>query len=384
MLTTALFLVESVLLWSSVVGALLVLITYTCLQGLLTQPTRLIVCMSACIAIGYSAMWFAFRPLLTTGWLCTTLAVILHYFLLANVCWSLAISMNFYQVIVRRNRDVHLLDLWYHLLCWGVPAVFCGTVMGLGGYGSIPGSDACYITTDLLRFACFIAPSLLVICCNAILFFFIGVEIHMTLSQASGIERSGRREELRVYFTVFVSVGLTWCSLFALYLVPEQPVVIAVLRVLVALTVPSQGVLLFIAYCLKGRVLRRWAGVVGRCIPCCSRWAEGDGITAASTVAVSSASPRGYGSSPRGYGSSGGSGITTPYLRTAQYVSPRNTLPSIPHTMPPTLSIPPTPQPPSLQPPSLPVPAASPPVSPVVSPRAVYESTRDEDGSFRV
>jgi hypothetical protein len=39
--------------------------------------------------------------------------MIVHGFYVANFCWTFCIAFNFYQMIVRRNRESESLEKWY-------------------------------------------------------------------------------------------------------------------------------------------------------------------------------------------------------------------------------------------------------------------------------
>lgn len=138
-----------------------------------------------------------------------------------------------------------------------------------------------------MRLCAFFIPGLIVISANAILFFFIGREIHETLATAPKTDKRERRKELRVYLSIFISIGLTWVFGYLIYLVPQRVVqyvrallslqtLIAaqIFLVLFSLTTPLQGFLIFFAYCINAKVASKWAGLFGTCFPCCKRWEE--------------------------------------------------------------------------------------------------------------
>jgi len=54
-----------------------------------------------------------------------------------------------------------------------------------------------------------------------------------------------------------------WCS-------PCQEIFL----VLFSVFTPLQGFLIFAAYCINSKVAAKWAGLFGKCIPCCKVWEE--------------------------------------------------------------------------------------------------------------
>ena len=45
-------------------------------------------------------------------------AIVTHYFFLANFGWCFAVAFNFYQMIVRRNRESESFEKIYHGIAW--------------------------------------------------------------------------------------------------------------------------------------------------------------------------------------------------------------------------------------------------------------------------
>ncbi|ELR20263.1 Gprotein-coupled receptor (GPCR) family protein [Acanthamoeba castellanii str. Neff] len=142
--------------------------------------------------------------------------MIVHGFYVANFCWTFCIAFNFYQMIVRRNRESESLEKWYHLFSWGIPGlcVLCTTcVLDYGDTGG-----ACYVTSALYIFLFFFIPGLTIISLNAILFFFVIREIHETLASAPKTDKKDKKKEIRVYISIFISIevgelGVAWHDL---------------------------------------------------------------------------------------------------------------------------------------------------------------------------
>jgi hypothetical protein len=80
-------------------GALLTILTFTLFGELRTFPVRLIMYLCACIAAGYSAFFFTSYSFVVQTWFCWPVAMVTHYFFLANFAWCLVIAFNFYQMI---------------------------------------------------------------------------------------------------------------------------------------------------------------------------------------------------------------------------------------------------------------------------------------------
>jgi len=272
-LSSVLDIIVSVLLWLSVAGSVLTILTFTIFSDIRTYPIKLIMFLCACIGTGYSIFFFSFESYVLSSWICWPFAILVHYFFLANFGWCFCIAFNFYQMIVRRNREAEAMEKWYHAGCWGVPFVICLIVAALRYYGRL-NNVVCYIDNDYARFAAFFIPGLIIISANAILFFFIGREIHETLAGAPKTDRSERKKEFRVYLSIFISIGLTWVFGYLMFLVPRPKVLQDVFLVIFSVLTPFQGFLIFAFYCINTKVGGKWAGLFGKCFPCCRKWEQ--------------------------------------------------------------------------------------------------------------
>jgi len=195
----------------------------------------------------------------------------IHFFFVADFCWSFCVAFNFYQMIVRRNREAEQLEKWYHLVSWGIPFLLVVAVAIADKYGDIGG--VCYMNSSLTIFLAFFLPGLIIISANSVIFFFIAREIHDTLSSAPQAEnKREKKKEFRVYISIFISIGLSWIFGFLMVLFPADNIARVILLVLFSITTPLQGFLIFGSYCLNGKVFGRWAGLLSKCIPFCKQW----------------------------------------------------------------------------------------------------------------
>lgn len=270
-----------VLMILSIIGAFCVIVTFAIFSKIRTYPIKLIMYLCVCIVIGFTSFLVAFEPwLVQNEGPCIVIAIFVHYYFLANFLWTFCIAFNFYQMIVRRNREHQLLEKWYHLACWGIPCIFVIFTGAFQQYGETNGG-ACYIKSALARFICFFIPGLIIISSNAILFFFIGREIHETLStapKADGESLSQKKKEFRVYLSIFVSIGLSWIFGYLMFLLPF-PIVSDIFFILFSIFTPMQGILIFLFYLVNPKVAGMWAGLFGKVFPPCQkladRWTDG-------------------------------------------------------------------------------------------------------------
>eukprot|EP01100_Stratorugosa_tubuloviscum_P007080 TRINITY_DN2982_c1_g1_i1.p1 TRINITY_DN2982_c1_g1~~TRINITY_DN2982_c1_g1_i1.p1 ORF type:complete len:315 (-),score=121.68 TRINITY_DN2982_c1_g1_i1:206-1150(-) len=294
-------LISDVLLIISIICATCTIITFLIFGDIRTYPIKLILYLCVCIVIGFTSFVISSESFVTdNGWLCIIIAISVHGFFIANFCWTFCIAFNFYQMIVRRNRDSQKLELWYHVFSWGLPIVLCVAVGAAQKYGKIEGDpDVCYINNNWARFICFFLPGLIIIAANAVLFFFVGREIHETLSGAPKADQRDRKKEFRVYISIYVSIGLSWIFGYLMFIIPQETVQ-AIFLVLFTVFTPLQGALIFLFYCINKKVGSKWAGLFGKCIPPCADLAAKMSNSSATGSARSHGSGSSGGSSSRG------------------------------------------------------------------------------------
>lgn len=132
--------VTIILLILSILSAFLTIVTFTIRPRIRTYPIKLIMYLCVTIIIGFTSFMVAFEPWVydNTG-PCVIIAIWVHYYFLANFLWTFCIAFNFYQMIVRRNREAQKLEKFYHVASWGIPAIFCGATGIADSYGNLGG-----------------------------------------------------------------------------------------------------------------------------------------------------------------------------------------------------------------------------------------------------
>jgi len=290
------------LLILSIVGAALTILTFVVFRNIRTYAIKLIMYLCVCIVIAYIGVDIQDLDGVTQHrWLCIIVAFTTHYFLLADFCWTFCIAFNFFQMIVKKNRDYQLLEKWYHLGAWGVPAVIVLVVGLCFKYGKIPAgcsNAVCYITDENTTFGAFFVPGIIIITVNIILFFLIYREIQETLAGAPKTDQRDRRQEFRVYLSIFVSIGISWVFGYIEASVPQIEIQI-IFFIIFSFVTPAQGILIFLSQCVNAKVATKWAQLFGK-IPglgCFNTLADKIQKSTASTTASRSAQSRSANSS---------------------------------------------------------------------------------------
>jgi len=279
-LGSALDYITDVLIALSLFGCVGTIATFLLFSEMRTYPIKLILYL--CMSIFFAQLFFWLSFELYESIMCIPCAMILHYFFLASFFWTFCVAFNFYQMIVRRNRDAESLEKIYHLVSWLVPLVVVVIVVSFKSYAANKGY--CYIYGQVPIFLSFFLPGLIIVSSNGVIFFFIAREIHETLSSAPTADKKEKSKEYRVYFSIFVSLGLSWFIGFLLPFLPDNSDTEIIFLVLFSVLSPPQGFLIFLSYCVNMKVLSKWAGLVGIVIPWFKRYENMGSGSATSTT----------------------------------------------------------------------------------------------------
>jgi len=255
--------VVDVLLALSLFGCTATVLTFVIFNDLRTYPIKLIVFLCCSIFLAQFFLYLTFYLYDTI--LCIPCAMLLHYFFLADFLWTFCVAFNFYQMIVRRNRDAETIEKIYHLVSWLIPLVIVCFVAAFESYTNRGGY--CYMLPGWTMILSFFLPGLVIVSANAVIFFFIAREIHVTLKSAPKADKKEKSKELRVYFSIFVSIGISWIFGFIMTLLDAYPVPQMISLVLFSVLTPLQGFLIFISYCVNNKVASHWASLGSRFFP---------------------------------------------------------------------------------------------------------------------
>ncbi|XP_039981011.1 adhesion G-protein coupled receptor G6 isoform X7 [Xiphias gladius] len=217
---------------------------------------------------------------LETNWLCLSVAVFLHYFLLTSFTWMGLESIHMYIALVKVfNTYIRRYILKFCIVGWGLPAVVVGIVVavdknsyGLQEYGKGESgegsSEFCWILNPVVFYTTCVGYFCLVFLLNVAMF----IVVMLQICGRNG-KRSNRtlREEvlrnLRSVVSLTFLLGMTWG--FALF--AWGPVSLAFMY-LFAIFNSLQGLFIFIFHCaLKENVQKQWRRYL-----CCGRFKLSD------------------------------------------------------------------------------------------------------------
>ncbi|XP_028252604.1 adhesion G-protein coupled receptor G6 isoform X2 [Parambassis ranga] len=217
---------------------------------------------------------------LDTEWLCLSVAVFLHYFLLTSFTWMGLESVHMYIALVKVfNTYIRRYILKFCIVGWGLPAVLVGIVVavdktsyGLQEYGkgdsTEASSEVCWILNPVVFYTTCVGYFCLVFLLNVAMF----IVVMLQICGRNG-KRSNRtlREEvlrnLRSVVSLTFLLGMTWG--FALF--AWGPVSLAFMYLFTIFN-SLQGLFIFIFHCaLKENVQKQWRRYL-----CCGRFRLSD------------------------------------------------------------------------------------------------------------
>ncbi|KAM3603119.1 uncharacterized protein V6R79_016738 [Siganus canaliculatus] len=217
---------------------------------------------------------------LDAAWLCLSVAVLLHYFLLTSFTWMALESVHMYIALVKVfNTYIRRYILKFCIVGWGLPAVLVGIVVAVdknsygrqeygGGTSGEGSSEFCWIQSAVVFYTTCVGYFCLVFVLNVAMF----VVVMLQICGRNG-KRSNRtlREEilrnLRSVVSLTFLLGMTWGFAFFAW----GPVNLAFMY-LFSIFNSLQGLFIFIFHCaLKENVQKQWRRYL-----CCGRFRLSD------------------------------------------------------------------------------------------------------------
>ncbi|KFQ84721.1 putative G-protein coupled receptor 112, partial [Phoenicopterus ruber ruber] len=204
------------------------LVTYLALEKLRRDnPSKIL--LNLCAALLMLNMVF-----LTNSWLsslnqpglCITVAVLLHYFLLAAFMWMCLESVHFYLALVKVfNVYVPKYILKCCIAGWGIPAIVITIVLIINKdfYGnasrseSNPFSNFCWIQENVVFYISVVAYVFLIFLMNTAMFITVLLQIHSVKSRTqkrSRVWKRGFLHDVKSAFSLMFLLGLTWGFVF--------------------------------------------------------------------------------------------------------------------------------------------------------------------------
>ena len=225
---TGYFLLTNIGCSLSVVGSFLILLTYILFKELRTLPSKILMNLAAAIIV--SNLFILIGGPITSRFpsknLCTSVAIILHMFFLAQFSWMSVMAFEMIRSLRRATKltpdSKHFktrLLIVYFVLGWSIPLVITVvsimvnfTTDNLVLYGELEDGTqgSCWINHLESAVVAFIVPVALSILFNGIAFVCVTVLLCGAWCTESKLDNEKRVPFLRVYVAIFSITGLTW------------------------------------------------------------------------------------------------------------------------------------------------------------------------------
>ncbi|KAM4722755.1 cadherin EGF LAG seven-pass G-type receptor 3 [Rhinophrynus dorsalis] len=183
--------------------------------------------------------------------LCTVIAILLHYFFLSTFAWLFVEGLHIYRMQTEVRNVNYGAMRFYYAIGWGVPAIITGLAVGLDpeGYGN---PDFCWISIHDKLVWSFAGPIAVVIVLNGVMFLMVA-----KLSCSPGQKETKKKSvlmTLRSSFILLLFISTTW--LFGLLAVNNSILAFHYLYIILCCL---QGLAVLVLFCvLNEEVQEAW------------------------------------------------------------------------------------------------------------------------------
>nr|XP_033805806.1 adhesion G-protein coupled receptor G2 [Geotrypetes seraphini]XP_033805807.1 adhesion G-protein coupled receptor G2 [Geotrypetes seraphini] len=198
--------------------------------------------------------------------LCISVAVFLHYFLLASFTWMGLEAFHMYLALVKVfNTYVRRYILKFCIVGWGLPAIIVAIIVainrqfyGRGSYGKFPGGSSdefCWINNNIVFYITVVGYFCLIFLVNISMFIVVLIQLfRIKKKKQLGGQRKNSLQDLRSVAGLTFLLGTTWGFAFFAWGPVNLP-----FMYLFAIFNTLQGFFIFIFYCLgKENVRKQW------------------------------------------------------------------------------------------------------------------------------
>ena len=121
----------------SIVGSLLIIVSYCLWHDLRTKARRIVVFLSVADLISAVAyLYGSLRAFKSETWDCIAQSAVSTYSNIASFLWTISVAIYIYMLIVKLDQDYGGSSLlWFHIVNWGIPLVIVIAALSAGGLG---------------------------------------------------------------------------------------------------------------------------------------------------------------------------------------------------------------------------------------------------------
>ena len=259
----------------SVIGSALMLITYGLFKELRTFGSKILMNLAFANLVTNLLILIGgpVSQVYPIAQLCTTVAILLHFFFLAQFSWmsimSFEVVRKFHRarkLIGDSKREKLQLLIGYVLIGWGVPLLLLTvciivnfTTSNLVLYGVLADGSlgSCWINHLESALIAFVVPLTLSLLFNFIMFVIVTVYIIMASRSQTKLKKEDNTPFFRLNIAIFCTTGLTWIFGFIAILAGDSWA-----WYLFIIFNSTQGFSIYIAFLLKKKTLKLYIDFV--------------------------------------------------------------------------------------------------------------------------
>lgn len=121
----------------SILGSLLIIITYIVWRDLRTKARQIVVFLSVAdflTAVGY--LYGSIQLFTDSSWDCIAQSAVTTFANISSFLWTISIAIYIYMLIVKSDQNYGgQLMIGFHIINWGVPLVIVAAAVGSNGLG---------------------------------------------------------------------------------------------------------------------------------------------------------------------------------------------------------------------------------------------------------
>ncbi|XP_014775026.1 G-protein coupled receptor Mth [Octopus bimaculoides] len=209
---------------TSIPALFITIIVYFCIPDLLTLPGKLLI--SLLVSLFTAELLLLISPQVTSSSLCSTIAIMMHYFFLAAFFWMNVMSFDAWYTfsgftpLRSTEKDTKRL-VYYSLYAWICPLIIVTVSLifqyAPGNHGLSPEYGKgffCWITNIKSRLWLFAAPVIIILLLNICSFILTARGLYLASKNSSKYLEVKNKTKFKVYFKLSLLMGLTWIFSF--------------------------------------------------------------------------------------------------------------------------------------------------------------------------
>ena len=257
----------------SVIGTILILLTYSLFKELRTLPSKIIINVAAAILVSNLVVLVG-GPLAFEIEACVAVAILLHYFFVAQFIWMSIACFEIARTLhgatkLKINKSKHFktkIFIVYLLIGWGIPLAIVLTSIilnfttdGVILYGVTEDGrkGSCWINDVESVAVAFITPIVATLLFNATQFTYISVLLCKAFRSQAKLNKTKHTPYFRIYISIFSVTGLTWVFGFVSLLARQG----WAWYVFIGLNT-TQGFIMFVAFLCTKKVAKLYFSLV--------------------------------------------------------------------------------------------------------------------------